>query len=181
MSQTSLLKSAAITNLDTIPILAPTQGEGGPSYLQEIDGYVTCLTADTTSSVYRIVRLPTNVKVKSVVIDTAALSASTTLNVGAYYSDAYSAGGVFDGTPPSLSGTVISAAFFASALAATSANVRVDVTNQAGNYPISNRNEYLWQALGLSADPGGFIDITVVPNVAIVAGGVIGLTVEYAR
>lgn len=183
MAQASSLKSAQITALDTIPLLPVTAGEGAPAYLQEIDAYVTCLTGDTTSSIYRLIRLNTNSKIKSIHLDNAALSTSTALNVGVYYSDAVLAGGNEDGTPAAVSGTVVSgaAAFFASAVAAATANVRLDITNQSGSYPINLRNQMLWQVLGLTSDPGGFFDIVVAPSAAVTAGGVIGLTVTYCR
>jgi len=180
MTQASNLKSAAITNSDSLPVVENTTGEGAPGYLREIDGFVTALTGDTTASTYRVIRVPTNAKVKALAISTAALSASTTLDVGLYYSDA-PVGGVLDGTPPSLAGTLVSGqgTLFASAFAATTANDNVSIINQSGNNGIQLRNQPIWQTAGLASDPGGYFDIVVVPHVTVVAGGIIGLKADY--
>jgi hypothetical protein len=75
-------------------------------------------------------------------------------------------------------GVVIDVDFFASAVDFAAA-VRADVTNEGGFYPMSKRNQPLWQALGLSADPGGFIDIVATcVSVAVTTGtGKLGVNV----
>lgn len=180
MSQASTLKSSAITNLDSVPVVPVTAGEGAPGYLREIDGFVTTITADTTSSIYKLVRLPSNAKLKSMTLDNAALSTSAAINVGLYYSDA-PVGGNTDGTNPSLAGTVVNSqtALFASAQQVATANQGLEIRNQSGNYPISLHNQPLWMAAGLTSDPGGYFDIVAAPSSAITAGGVLGVTVSF--
>lgn len=170
MSQASTLKSPAITGLDTTPVSPSTTGEGAPAYARVNDGFVTCLTADTTASLYKLVRIPSNSKLKNLYLNTDALGASTTLNVGLYYSDS-----TVDGTPPAVQGTVINATLFGSALAATSAQVDTDISPN-----ISLRSTPLWSVAGLAADPGGYFDVVAAPAVSVVAGGKVGAEVIYA-
>lgn len=172
----SLLKSAAITGLDALIVVEPTAGEGGKGYLNEIDGFVAALTSDSTSSLYRIVRVASNVKVKSVHLDSDALSTSSAVDIALYYSDAPN-----DGTQVQNQGLVVLAAMFGSAVAVATAQTRLDVTNESTNYPLSKRAQPLWQAAGLAADPGGYFDIVIIPTSTITAGGNIGLTVTFVN
>ena len=117
------LKSTSVTNLDAFPVVTDTSGQGAGGYLRAISDYVTPTTGGlgNTSSVYRMVRLPTQAIVKGgqlrtkTALDTGGSSASLTVDLGAYYSDAYSAGGIIDGTPIANSGNSISANCFVAA------------------------------------------------------------------
>lgn len=168
---TSLLASTAVSGLDATPRVAPTAGEGGHGYLQEVDGYVTSVAADDTNSTYRIVRVPSTAKVKGIWLDSVDVGASGAIDIGVAYATNHRTG----------AGAVISQQLFASAVDVnTAALVRVDVTNESGNYTIDKRNQPLWQAAGLTSDPGGHFDIIIRPQAAIGAtGGVMGLTVKF--
>jgi len=172
---TSTLKSAAITNLDAIPVVAVTTGEGAPGYLREVDAYITTVAADDTSSTYRLARLPATAKVKSVHFESADTGGTGTVNVGLYHSDS-----TVDGTPVSLQGDVIDADFFASAIDVSGAAVaRTDITNEGGFYPISARNQPLWQAAGLSSNPGGFIDVVISVAASLTNAAVMGVGITF--
>ena len=172
------LKSAAITVLDTLPQLYPTAGEGASGYVRAQNAYITPTSGATAGSTYKIMRLHTGVKVKHVLIEGAAETAGA-YNIGLYYGDGPTVG-IMDGTPPALAGTAVSATLFASAFSlATAVAEPSDITNQSGNYPATARNLPLWQAAGLSADPGGFFDLVLVSTTAPTVGALIGLEVEY--
>jgi hypothetical protein len=49
--------------------------------------------------------------------------------------------------------------FFATAIDCASAVAPTDVTNESGTYTIDKRNQPIWQAVGLTTDPGGYFDI----------------------
>lgn len=179
---TSHLKSGAITNLDTIPPLTPTTGEGGPGYLREVSGFVTPVAADAAGSTYQFVRIPTNAKVKSVVLNSGAQGAGA-IQIGVYYSDS-----TVDGTAAANQGLVVPTTgvnFFANDVSLASAIIGLDEVMQAlatsgANNP-SLINTPLWQALGLTSDPGGFFDVVgTVHTTAITTGGTpVSLTVRY--
>lgn len=181
MTQTSHLKSPAITNLDTIPPLTSTTGEGATGYLREVSGFVTTVSADAALSTYQLVRVPTNAKIKRVALSWAAMTAGK-VQVGVYYSDS-----TVDGTAVANQGLVVpttGVAFFASDIDLTSASGMIDETfqNQAnsGSNTIALINQPLWQALGLASDPGGFFDIVAtVHTTAITAGALLGASVAY--
>lgn len=174
---TSALKSTPITNLDSVPVVPNTTGEGGPGYLRSVDGFITTVAADAAGSTYRLVRLPSNAKVKSVFLESEAQAAGA-VNMSVYYSDSAS-----DGTSPANQGLIVPTTgdqFFASDVSVASA-VATDVTNESGNYPMSKRPLPLWSALGLASDPGGFFDIVaVVHTTAITTGAArLGTRVTY--
>lgn len=164
---TSALKSTPITNLDSVPVVPNTTGEGGPGYLRSVDGFVTTVAADAAGSTYRLVRLPSNAKVKSVFLESEAQAAGA-VNMSVYYSDSTS-----DGTSPANQGLIVPTTgdqFFASDVSVASA-VATDVTNESGNYPMSKRSLPFWSALGLTSDPGGFFDIVAVVHTTAITTG----------
>lgn len=179
------VKSASITALDTAPQNATsstglTEGAGAAGRLVNHSDYVAATTGGlaSTDSKYKMVRLPTQCIVKAITIfSKSGLDTSTglKLDIGAYYSDSTS-----DGTPASLQGTAISVNCFmsATAFAQSSAGSRISgMTNIDANL----LNSQLWAQVGLSSDPGGYIDIVVavqtVASGTAVAGN-IGMNVE---
>lgn len=175
---TSALKSTSITNLDTTPPVENTRGSGAPGGVQYVDDFVTAVAADAAGSTYKFVRVPSNAIVKRVTIESEAQGAGK-INLSVYYSSS-----TVDGTPSSKQGVIVPTtgdSFFASDIDLTSAVVPTDVTNESGNYTIDKRKKRLWDALGLTSDPGGFFDIVgVVHTTAITTGtGKIRCACEY--
>jgi hypothetical protein len=185
------LLSRTITNLDgsltSSPIaIAPAYDTAGFNIAAEVvqtSDYCGATTTGlaTTSSTYKLVRLPSRANVKSMKLFADAVMDSygtPTLawNVGAYYSDS-----TIDGTQPSLQGTLISTScFFASTAAPTATGLAGAITTSKIG-PI-NMDQMLWDFLGLASDPGGFIDVVAaVEAVAHTAvAGNIGVIVDYA-
>lgn len=173
---TEALKSTAITNLDATPVVPNTVGQGAAGRLQTINAFVTTTSGVTVGSTYRMVRIPTNAKVKHVFWESAAMTQGS-FDVGIYYSDS-----TVDGTTPANQGVIVpttGSAFFGSAVSAASAVAMTDITNESGNYTVANRNKELWDALALTSDPGGFFDIVFVSTNTITAGALFGVEVQF--
>lgn len=174
---TSALKSTPITNLDATPVVPNTAGEGAPAYDKAAYGFVTAVAADAAGSTYRLQRVPSNAKVNSLMFESQAQGAGK-VQLGLYYSDS-----TVDGTAPANQGAVIDAKFFADDIDCASAvlpSERVFFTG--GTNTLDKRNQPLWQAAGLSSDPGGFFDIVAtVHTTAITTGtGKLGVLVTFA-
>lgn len=180
------VKSASITSLDAAaPSLnAPlTEGLGAAGRLVNHSDFVAMSAGGlaSTSSTYKMCRLPTSCILKSLVVYTkAGLDSSTglKLNVGAYYSDSAN-----DGTPYSLQGVLISADCFmtATAFAQSSAGSRISALT---NIDANLINAPLWQQVGLSSDPGGYIDVVIaVQTIAsgTAAAGNVGLLADVVN
>ena len=162
------LKSTAITNLDATPVVQNTAGEGGISRIFHVNGFQTASASASTGSTYRLVRIPTSAKVKQIVFESAAQGAGK-FDLSVYYSDS-----TVDGSPVAQAGAVVASTgsqFFASIIDCASAVARTDVTNESGNYTVDKRNKALWDALGLSSDPGGWFDIVAVCATTAVTTG----------
>lgn len=169
---TEALKSTSITNSDASPPTVNSVGKGAPGALQYVGDYVTTTSGVTVGSTYKMVRIPSNCVVKKVEWEAEAMTQGP-FDVGLNYSDAN------DGTQPSLQGTVIDADFFATAVSAASAVVPTDITAEAGTYTLDKRNQPIWQAVGLTADPGGFFDLVFTSTNTITAGAKMGARVFF--
>lgn len=162
---TSALKSAALTNRDATPkVQTKSQLYGG--ILRSAIGYVTAAAADDTSSRYRLCAVPSNAFVRAVYISSVAQGGSAAVDVGVFRS-------TVDG------GAAVSAALFGSAVSLVSVVPRTDVTNESTTYTPALREQPLWQAAGLSADPGGELDIVLSPTAALTNGGIVSAEVQY--
>lgn len=167
------LKSTPITNLDTTPVVANKAGAGANGRLNHVQGYVTASAAASIASKYLLARIPSNAIVKDVILESEAQAAGAT-DVGLYYSDS-----TVDGTQKSLQGTVIDADFFGSAVSLAAAS-RASIVNESGVYTLDKRNQPIWQAAGLTSDPGGYFDVVATLTTAITTGtGKVGAEVSY--
>ncbi len=159
------LKSTSVTNDDATPIVLNSPGAGGLFRLHEIDDYVTLSASASVGSTYRVVRVPTNAKVKSVVLE----------------SEAQGAGKVQIGVYAPNGGAVVSVNLFGNDIDLASAVSPTNEVAQSGNYTLDKRKQPLWQAAGAASDPGGFYDIALtVHTTAVTTGtGKTGLRVGY--
>ena len=165
---TEALKSTAITNLDASPIVANTAGHGAPGLVHQVDGYVTVSASMAAGSTYRLVRLPTKAILKHLFFESEAQGAGK-FNLSAYYSDSTT-----DGTPSTLQGIIVPTTgdqFWASDIDCASAVASADKVNESGNNTLAKRQQQLWEALGLTSDPGGFIDVVAVVHTTDVTTG----------
>lgn len=170
------VKSTPITNLDSSPAVQNTAGEGGAAPLKCISsGSVVAVASSSQNATYQFVRVPSNAKVKAMFFESAA-QAGGTVDIGLYYAT----DGV-GGKPTSLlAANAINQALFASAVAVTSLSQPTNVVNESGSFGPDKQIQPLWQAAGLSADPGGNFDIVGTINSAITTGtGAMGMTVLY--
>lgn len=170
---TEILFSTAITNDVATPKVPNTSKTDNGLLRQSIDT-VTVTTGKTTGSVYPIVRIPTSARVASVHLNNNAGSASSAFDVGVYKNT--TSGASADGVTIANTG---SASFFGSAVACTSANTDLDVTNESGSYTADLKQMPLWQAIGLTADPGGTYDICLTNTATNAATFLAGLRVTW--
>jgi len=69
--------------------------------------------------------------------------------------------------------------FFGSAVSLVSALNDSVVTNESGTYTLDKQEQPLWQAAGLTSDPGTTLDIVLTLTAASAAAGKVGLRVSY--
>lgn len=181
---TEALKSTSITNLDASPVTPNTSGEGSSGVLRAINDNVTSTAGATSPSTYKMVRIPTNAKIKRVLLSCAAHGGASAFDIDVAYSDSPT-----DGTQPSLQGSIvqISAAdnkLFGAAVSAVSALKHSDVTFN-GTFTSAHKNLPLWQVLvnlgtaDFTTDPKGFFDIVLKSTATDTSGGNLEIEVDY--
>lgn len=181
---TEALKSTSITNLDASYIIQPQAGMGGQGYMLSVNDRASSTAAVTTGSTYKLARIPTNAKIKRVLLSCAAHGGSSAFDIDVAHSDSTT-----DGTPASLQGNIvqISAAdnkLFGAAVSAASALKNSDVTF-SGTFTTTHQNLELWNVLvtlgasTFSADPGGFFDIVLKSTATDASGGDLSIEVDY--
>lgn len=170
------VKSTFVTNLDASPTVPNTAGEGGPAPLKYVDGYATAVASSSADATYQLARIPSNAKVKKIIFESQAQTAGK-FDLGLYYATDG------QGNKPTslLAAAAIDQDFFAAVIDCASAVLPVDVTNQSLSYTLAKRAQPIWQAVGLSSDPGGSFDIVAtVKTTAITTGtGLFGISVSY--
>lgn len=181
------VKSPSIINWDAQPIFTPSRGEGAEGPLHVINDSLSTATTDSIGSIYRLVRVPTNAKIKQVLLDTL-VNTTMTADIDVAFSDSTT-----DGTQPSLAGGIVQITgpvdnkLFGAArnMAAQS---RVDITFLAtSTFTFAHQNLPLWQVLvnlgatQFIADPGGFFDIVAKSVVTDTVAGSINLEVKFVE
>lgn len=171
------VKSTPVTNLDATPVVQNTTGEGAPGMLRTVNGSAVAVAASSIGATYQFVRVPSNAKVKHVFFESAAQAVGVG-DIGVYYATDGKGG-----QPTALlAAAAIDQDFFASLVSLAAASAITDVTNESGTYTADKRNQPLWQAIGLTSDPGVSFDIVLTLTTAITTGlGLMGMEVQYVE
>jgi len=161
------LKGTAITNREATPRVLNNPGLGEGARAKVAYGYLASVTASlTTTSIIRLVSVPANAIVTSVVFQASAMTAGN-FDVGVYRTNV-------DG------GAVVDADFFASSIACTTAVVATEIINESGVNTLAKQNQPLWQAAGLTIVPANLdIALTVVTTDISTGATPVSLRVTY--
>ena len=132
------LDSPLLSGQNTQPITILSAGEGGPGILRSVDDYAfpTASGLGTTASTYRLCRIPTYAKIKSVLVDFSNMDTSTSPSLAFDVNIAFS-DNPYDGTPGLYSGAALNGNTILTATC-------IPVTGQAGGTPtfISGASSY---------------------------------------
>lgn len=160
-------KSTPITNRDATPrVLNNPQAYAGQ--LRGFVGVVAIANGDSTGSKYIVGSLPSNALVRELKIYSPDIGTTTVADVGLYKTTE-------DG------GAVVDADFFGSAVSLKDGALNAsDVTHEAAVFTIANAQKPLWEALGLSADPGIWYDVVLTLTGDADAAGSVKVSCEYA-
>jgi hypothetical protein len=182
---TEALKTTPIAAMDALPPVFPTIGEGGAGHLKSINAHVVATAGVTSGSTYRMVRIPTNAKIKRVFLTNAAQGATGNVDIDVAFSDSPGENQQFQQFAGGF--VQISAAdnkLFGSAVAITAAQKNQDQTF-AGTFTTDHQNLPLWQVLvnlgttQFSTDPGGNFDILLKTTSTLANGGDISIEVQF--
>lgn len=161
-----IIKSGAITNRDASPKVL-SNSIISKSALYEAVGTIETNGDDTAASKYIMATLPSNARVSAVLLSCDGNNTAGTINVGLYRS-------TIDG------GAVVDADLFASAQAIGTILKNSDITHESTVYGIEDIEKPLWEALGLTSDPGVMYDLVATIVTADDAADSITIKIQYA-
>lgn len=172
------LKSTVITNRDATPkVLTDAYVSGGQ--VSESEGFsASGGAADGAGTFYRLCMVPSNARISSLALTADAFATGAAIDVGVFWPTTIPTGA---GLSSANAGLVINTQLFASALAVSNATAETNIINSSGNNTIAKQEKALWDAAGLSSDPGIDLDIVVRVQTALAASGSIGLKARYVR
>ena len=139
--------SNVIANIVATPPTVNKPSDGSASRLFEVAGLVTPAADDSSGSIHRFVRVPSNARISEVLFSTADASTAGAINIGVYQTAANGS-------------AVVDADLFASALDLSGGPFyNSDQTYESGEYTFAESVKPLWEVLGLTADPCREYDI----------------------
>lgn len=158
-------KATAITNADASTQTLNRNILSG-ARLREAVGTIEAANGDSIGSKYFFARVPSNARISRVDLYCDAVT-SGAMDVGVYQTS-------------QNGGAVVDADFFGSAVSiATAITVGTNITHESAAYGVEDIEKPLWEALDLSADPGGHYDIVGTLTAATTAAGTVSLVVRY--
>lgn len=166
-------KATAVTNADATTQTNNSQKiQGGR--LRENVGTLEAVSGDSIGSIYRLARVSSGDRISRILLSCDAITTCAG-DVGVYDVTNVNAGAVID------------VDFFASAQSLATALVHQDVTHEAdaadagAGFGLADVEKPLWQALGLTADPGKQYDIAVTLTAAAGSAGTVAMKVQYVN
>jgi hypothetical protein len=188
------IKSTPVTNLDATPKVANSSGKGAAGQLNNVSAYVAgpLAAAGDADSTVQLVRVPWTAIVKRVYFVSATQGNAGKFDLGVYYatdgSNALSKSSL-------LAADAVDQDFFVAAMDAGGAASKITVQPGGGvgydgvatailqttpAWAINDINKPLWEAAGLTSNPGGNADIVAtVTEAPGTGGGEIGVSVDF--
>jgi hypothetical protein len=168
----AIKKSASATNRDATPRIL-VNGALTSGRLRGGIGKCDIASGETVGNqLICVTDIPSNVFVRSVKLWCPAIATATAVNIGLYRTTADSPAG-------GATNTVVSASLFAAAQVLTAALNGTEISHASGTFTNAMREQPLWQALGLAADPGVLYDLSATVTTTSTAAGLIVLSIDF--
>lgn len=166
------VNSASITNANAFPRVQNPRGRADGEVVRAINETVAVTNGDSVGSTYRFGQIRSSDYVDRIRIVSADIGTTTAMDVGLY-----------DMLTASNGGTVVDADFFASAVSLNGGAIDSDITfeSAAAGGLYTNGTRRVWEALGLSADPGKTYDVVGTLTGAADAAGTVLLRLYVVR
>lgn len=162
------LKSTHISNATATPVVLNTAPLGAGAQLHESAGTVTSAAAASSTSTYRMCRVPSNARISQVLLSNGAAGATGAADVGVYETN-------------DNGGAAVDAGLFGSAVAITAAQNHLDVTYESGQYTLAESEKPLWEVLGKTKDTQREYDIVITLTADVVNATAMNLKVRFAK
>lgn len=140
------VKSALITKFESDPRSFVQPWEGQQVVRTTGPGVVAVTASEDSGDKLFFARISSSARLLAALISNTTVPSSGAINIGLYQTTE-------DG------GAAVDEDFIASARAVTTATTNLDLTHESGQFAVSERSQRIWEALGLSEDPGVYYDI----------------------
>ena len=163
------LKSTAVTNANATPrVQNPAGIQNG--VVKRSQGFAAIGNGDSIGSTYRIGKVRSSDYIDRIRMVSADIGTTGAADVGLY-----------DVLTHSNGGTVVDADFFASAVSFSGGAIDSDITFEAAAAGglLTNGEKRVWEALGLTTDPGKEYDLALTLTAASDAAGTILVRYYY--
>jgi len=161
-------KSAALTQMDTAGAQPPSSRLHGT--VRCAMGTVAIANGDSIASILRVARVPSHARVGRIYLKITGTITSAAGDIGVYRTS----------TSTTSAGAVVDVDLFASAQAlSTALPAWTDVTNESASITALVAEMPLWQAAGMTADPGDHLEICITLTAAAGAAGTVAMEVVY--
>lgn len=160
-------KSKAITNRDASPQVKNVASLAAGT-LREIVGVVTGIaTTDDVGSTYVLGQIPSNARVSEILLTCTDSGDTGAIDLGVYRTTQ-------DG------GAAVQVDLFASGQVMTTALTKSDITHESGVFTAYEKEQLIWEALGLSADPSIMYDLVATLTAVTTAETSLAINLRYA-
>jgi hypothetical protein len=167
-------KSDVITKLDAFPVQNVASFMNGAP-LREFIATREIANGDSVGSTYRMVRVPSWLRVSELLVDSDDIGTTTAADIGLYRTAA-------DQAKLSLANPVVDADFFASALVLNAgALANSQAAHESGVVDLPNYGKRIWEQLGLSEDPRIDYDVVLTLTGAADGAGTVTLRLRGAE
>lgn len=161
-----ITKSTVITNRDATPAVI-NDGRLAKGGVISAIGSVAVGAADSATSKFILATVPSTAMIRQILASCPAGMTTLAGDVGVYRA-------TVDG------GAVVDVDLFGSAVSFATVLNNSDITDESTNYSTDKQEQPLWQAAGLTTDPGTPLDIVITVTTANTGvAGRVGLKVNY--
>lgn len=166
------VNSTTVANANAFPRIQNPRGLADGEVVRAINDQVAVANGDSVGSVYRFGKIRSSDFTDRVRLISADIGTTTAGDLGLY-----------DLLTASNGGAVVDADYFASAVSLSGGAIDSDVTYESGAAGgiYTNGNKRVWEALGLTADPGKEYDVALTLTGAADAAGTVRLQLYVVR
>lgn len=166
------VKSTSVTSYNATPRVPVPRGLADGEVVRAINDSVAVASGDSIASVYRFGKIRSSDYTDRIKLISADIGTTTAGDLGLY-----------DLLTATNGGTVVDVDYFASAVSLNGGAIDSDVTFESGAAGgiYTNGNKRVWEALGLSSDPGKEYDVALTLTGAADAAGTVRLQLYVVR
>jgi len=166
------VNSTTVANANAFPRIQNPRGLADGEVVRAINDQVAVANGDSAGSVYRFGKIRSSDFTDRVRLISADIGTTTAGDIGLY-----------DLLTASNGGAVVDADYFASAVSLSGGAIDSDITYESGAAGgiYTNGNKRVWEALGLTSDPGKEYDVALTLTGAADAAGTVRLQLYVVR